>query len=76
MIYDIYTKIRLGWKTRKYYYETDQLPNPRNGRLKVAFGPLFPTAFSVPWVRIGFIQETNYKKQPNQIVGKQRIMTY
>ena len=23
------TKIMSGWKTYKYYYETDELPNPR-----------------------------------------------
>ena len=31
---------------------------------KVAFGPLFPTAYNFSWVGIGFIQETDYKK-PN-----------
>ena len=33
----------LGWKAYKCYYETDGLPNPRKIRLKVAFGPFFPT---------------------------------
>ena len=48
-------QILLGWKIRKYYYETDELPkpNPNQEQLgqKVAFGPLFPTAnnFFVGW---------------------------
>ena len=59
----------LGWETCKYYYETDELPNPRPTQPKknmsnVAFGPLFPTANTFPWVGIGFIQETVYRK-PN-----------
>ena len=46
-VFAIY-QIMLGWETYKYYYETDELPNPRptqpkKKRLKVAFGPLFPT---------------------------------
>ena len=50
--------IMLGWKTCKYYYETDELPNPngqpnpRKIRLKVAFGcATFPdsTQFFVGW---------------------------
>ena len=46
-VFAIY-QIMLGWKTWKYYYETDELPNPkgqpnpRKNRLKVTFGPLFP----------------------------------
>ena len=46
-VFAIY-QILLGWKTCTYYYETDELPNPRPAppkiinRLKVAFGPLFP----------------------------------
>ena len=45
-VFAIY-QILLGSKTCKYYYETDQLLNPRPAqlqgkyRLKVAFGPLF-----------------------------------
>ena len=39
-------------------------PNARKIRLKVAFRPLFPTANSFSWVRIGFIYELDYKK-PN-----------
>ena len=38
----------LGWKICKYYYETDELPNPKadpaqeiNGLLTAAFAPLF-----------------------------------
>ena len=39
-------QILLGWKTDKYYHETDNLPDPRPTqpkqiRLKVAFRPLF-----------------------------------
>ena len=54
--------IMLGWETYKHYYEAVELPNPtptqpnpRKIRLKVAFGPLFPTATSFSWVGIGFI---------------------
>ena len=41
--------IMLGWNTDEYYcHETDELPNPRPTepkkiRLKVSFGPRFPT---------------------------------
>ena len=51
----------LGWETYKYYYETVELPNPRPTQplpkkgLKMAFGPLFPTANIFSWVGIGFI---------------------
>ena len=43
-------QILLGWKTCKYYYETDELPNPKanptqekvlRSRLNVAFGATF-----------------------------------
>ena len=34
---------------------TQGQPNQRKLGLKVVFGPLFPTASSVPWVRISFI---------------------
>ena len=67
---DIY-QILLGWETYKYYYETVELPNPRptqpkprKNRLKVAFGPLFPTSDNFWWAGIGFVWETDYKK-PN-----------
>ena len=59
-----------GWKTYEYYYETDELPIPRqtqpekNYRLEVAFGPLFSNIKYFSWVGIGFIQEIDYKK-PN-----------
>ena len=57
---------KLGWvgKTYGYYYETDELPKPKANPiqeklgLKVAFGPLFPTANIFSWVGIGF-----YRKQ-------------
>ena len=39
-------------------------PNPRKFGLKVAIGPLFPTASIFSWVGIGFTQETDCKK-PN-----------
>ena len=46
-------------------------PNPRKAGLKVAFGPLlwhfghfFPQPNIFSWVRIGFIEVTEYKK-PN-----------
>ena len=56
----------------QYYYKTDGLPNlrptqPKKLRLKVAFGPLFPTAKNVPWVGIDFMQETEYEK-PNPTI--------
>ena len=40
-----------------------QQPNPRKIRLKAAFGPLFfsPTAKDFSWVKIGFMQQTDYK---------------
>ena len=60
-VYTVY-QIMLGWKTYTYYYETDELPNPRPAqnprkiRVKVAFGPLFPTEeLFVSWVGIGFV---------------------
>ena len=44
-----------------YHYETDELSNPRptqsktQNRLKVASGPLFPTANQFLWVGIAFV---------------------
>ena len=50
-------------------------PNPRKNRLKVAFGPLFPTANNFSWVGIGFIQETDYKKpNPTKFSAKHPII--
>ena len=42
-------------------------PNPRNVRLKVVFGPLFPTANIFSWVGIGFKWEKDCQNltQPN-----------
>ena len=70
-VFAIYLVI-LGWKTYKYYCETNELPNPRPTqpnprkiRLQVATGQ--KVFFS--WVGIGFIYilETDYKNltQPN-----------
>ena len=61
----------LGWKTHNNIMKptnspTQGQPNPRKIRLKVALGPLFPTANYISWVGIDFIQETGYKK-PNPI---------
>ena len=59
-VFAIY-QILLRWKQYEYYDETVELsttqgqPNPRNNRLKVALGPLFPTANSFSWVGIGFM---------------------
>ena len=71
------SQILLGWESYKYYYETDELPNPRPTqlkkiRLKVAFGPLFPTANNFSWVGIDFIYLGNRLRetQPNQILRK------
>ena len=67
-----YTKFcRVGKHNSTYYDETVELSNPgptqpKKIRLKAAFGPLFPTANSFSWVRIGFIWETDYNK-PNPI---------
>ena len=45
--------------------------NPRKNRLKVAFEPLFPTAYFFSWVGIDFIYETDCKKpNSNQILRK------
>ena len=60
--------ILLGWKTCEYYYVTDKLPNPRpthhprKNRLKMALGPLFPTANNFSWVWIGFVVENGLLK--------------
>ena len=43
---------------------TQGQPNPRKIRLKVAFGPLFPTRDIFWWVGIDFISETDCEK-PN-----------
>ena len=51
------------------------LANPRKTRLKVALGPLFPTANNFSWVGIDFIQETEYEAQPNQSLRKHLIIT-
>ena len=45
-VFAIYPSM-LGWKTDKYYYETDKLPSPRPTQpkkkwLRVAFGHFFP----------------------------------
>ena len=66
-------QVLLGWKTYtgRNYDETGELPNPRKNRLKVVFGPLFPTAniFSW-WVGIDFIWETDHKKRnPTKFSG-------
>ena len=45
--------------------QTQGQPNPRKNRLKVAFGPLFPTASIFSWVGNCFMWETDCKK-PNQ----------
>ena len=47
-VFAIYTI--LGWNS-----PTQGQPNLRKNRLKVAFGPLFPTEVNFLWVRIGFI---------------------
>ena len=41
-------------------------PNPREIRLKLTFGPIFPTANIFSWVRIGFIEGIDYKKYMTQ----------
>ena len=46
---------------------TQGQPNPRNIRLKVVFGPLFPTANNFSWIGIGLYrkQTTRNLTQPN-----------
>ena len=65
--------ILLGWKTCKYYYETDQLPNSRKYRLKAAFGLLLPPAinFFVGWDRFYIGNRIpGTRNPPNQILRK------
>ena len=68
-----YTKILLGWKTYKYYYETDELPNPRptqpkqKNRLKVAFLGHFFAHSKIFFSRVGidfFCRKTDCE-EPN-----------
>ena len=63
----------LGWKTYEYYYETDELPNPRPTQPKKktinwlksgVWATFFHMQNIFSWVGIDFIYETNYKK-PN-----------
>ena len=44
-VFAIY-QILFGWKTYKYYYETDELPQ---------LGHFFPAANNFSWVGIGFM---------------------
>ena len=49
-------------------------PNPRKNRLKVAFGPLFPTANTLSWVGIDFYVGNRLQEiQPNQILRKHPV---
>ena len=60
--------VLLGWKTFKYYYETDELPNPRPTKPQEKLDQMWPLGHFLPaaknfsWVGIDFIQETDYKK--------------
>ena len=81
-VFAIY-QIRLGWKTCKYSYETDEFRqpkanlNPRKIRLKVAFGPLYPTAKKKKkktWVGIDFYIGNRLREtEPSQFFRKHRI---
>ena len=75
-VFAIY-RIMLRWKTYKYFYETDELPNSRPtqpkkrakmafGPLFVAFGPLFPTANIFSCVGINL-----YRKQMKKLNSPQ-----
>ena len=74
-VFAIY-QIVLGWKTYEYYYETDELPNPRLTKPKKKmvltwkFGPLFPTANDFLWVGIDYIGNRLQETQPNQTLRK------
>ena len=52
------------------WMKTDELPKPKanptqeKNRLKVAFGPLCPTANIFSWAGIGFMWETNRLREP------------
>ena len=68
MVFAIH-QILLGWKTYKYYNETDELPNPRptqpkKNYIKSGVWATFPTTNIFSWVGIDFIWEADYKK-PN-----------
>ena len=67
-VFAIY-QILLGWKTRKYCYETVELPNPRptqpkKNQVKSGIWATFPHGKYFSWVGVGSIQETDYNK-PN-----------
>ena len=71
-------QVLLGWKTYKYYYETDELPNPRptqnQEKSGEKFGPLFSTAnnFFVGWDWF-YIGKKLHETQPKQIHRKHPI---
>ena len=75
-VFAIY-QILLGWKTRKYFYETDELPNPRPTQPKKKIGrkwhfePLFSHS-KVFFRGLGLIlfMLTLQETQPNQILRK------
>ena len=54
-------QIMWGWESYKYYYETDEFPNPRptqpkkNSVKSGVFGHFFQHQKCFSWVRIGFI---------------------
>ena len=59
MVFAIYYQILLGWKTCKYYYETEETPQPKanptqekkgyNWQLGHFFPPQIPGSFFVGW---------------------------
>ena len=59
-VFAIY-QIMLGWKTYEYFYETDELPNPKPIQPKKKlvkggiFGPLFPVGNTFSWVGVDFV---------------------
>ena len=55
---------------------TQGQPNPRKIRVKVAFGPRFPTADNFSWVGIDFMQVFRLREtQPNQILREYPIFS-
>ena len=74
-VFAIY-QILLGWKTYRYYYETNELPNPmpppnpRKIRLKWSLGHFFPTAYNFRELGLIHIGNRLQETRANQILRK------
>ena len=60
-------QIMLGWKASQYYYESDELPNPRStqpkkNQVKSGSWATFSHSKIFSWVGIDFKEETDCKK--------------